>query len=232
MALALDSNASSRDSATATGSNTIVSSAIGTNLAFDLVIAVVAVERAASSHATLSGIARTSGSGKLGAFTKRSSLYQDNVTNNTGGASWNSLEVWSAATGSGTLTANVLTATLSGGVLGDNAVMLIVSVNWDGVTAPRWTSNAPCPATATDKSVGATTPNVSGVSTDQANMVFGFAMNGDFVVQPPAPATRSRSRRETAAARWAAPGRSSTNRTPRPSAASAWPSARPCRRGP
>lgn len=139
-----------------------------TALAQDLIVVVVAVEVLATPHATVSSVAATGLS-----FTRRSSVYLDNVAGPFG-TSWNTLEVWSAsAAASG---AKSITATISKAA--DTGTIAAFGVNFDGVSLPVWSANASLPHTAT--ATGTSAPSIASNSTNAAAIMFGFVMNAGF----------------------------------------------------
>lgn len=135
-----------------------------TSLAQDLIVVVVACEDFASSHATVSSVTATGLT-----FTKRSSVYQDNVAG-VYASTWNTLEVWSAPA-SAAQSAKVITVTVSKSI--DCGVLAAFGVNYDGVSLPIWSANASLPNTTS--SSGTSAPTIGSNSTDAASLLLGFA---------------------------------------------------------
>lgn len=155
-----------------TASSTITLTTVNPN---NLVVLVVSAETSDTTgvHAIVSSIAMTGGSGTISPFAQRSSSFLDNVPNSNpvGGPIGHNFEIWWAVATT-PLTAAVFTVTLSKAI--DDAVLDIFSVNYDSINAPVWTTNVSCPAIFSDVSGATTTPQATGVSTNNACMAIGF----------------------------------------------------------
>lgn len=139
--------------------------ALTTTSAKDLIICVVAVEVTATPHATVSSISGLSG------WTKRSSVYLDNVAGPFG-TTWNTLEIWST-TSATAISAVTIVPTISKAA--DTGMYALFGVKYDGVSFPVWSSNASLPSTTT--ATGTSIPSVGSISTNAAALMIAAVMN-------------------------------------------------------
>jgi hypothetical protein len=147
----------------------------------DLIVIAVTLEVVAgNTHAIVSGISKTGGTGTVGTFTRRSSLYVDNPGSiaNEGGLS---LEVWSASATTA-LTGAVFKVTANATI--DDACISAFGVNYDSSNVPVWTSNVACPAqTSNTTSSSDSAVTVSGAATNNPAMVLGFFLCGNSITE-------------------------------------------------
>lgn len=145
------------------GGNTTGVINLTTATANDLIVVVIAVESDVTPHATITSVSATGLT-----FTKRSSVYQDSVTGQYG-ATWNSLEVWSAVA-TGALTALPITVVASKVI--DCGMLQASGWKNNGTTPPVWTSNVSLPATVGSTATSA--PTLGGASTNKASVLLGM----------------------------------------------------------
>lgn len=152
-------------------STTITLSTTKTN---SLIVVAIASEKTATTHQTVSTVTATGLT-----FTKRASVYQDNITG-AFGTTWNTLEIWSAPA-TAVQTSKVITVTMTGGGTVDCGICAAFGVNFDTVTLPVWTSNVAMPRSTTSAATSA--PTHTGGATNANAMFLAFANSADTVNQ-------------------------------------------------
>jgi len=169
MALSIDGHAAAAWSGSSSGTVSLT-----TTHPNDLIVVVAAMEFSTGTHAIVNSVAKTSGTGTVGTFARRGSIYADSVPN-TGfsTAPGMSLEYWWGVATT-VLTGAVFTVQSAAAV--DDAYLGAFAVNFDSVNVPVWTSNASCPKSASNITSVGSVPTVAGISTNAAAILLGLML--------------------------------------------------------